>query len=167
MKGPAPADMQAESTTTPWLADCVAAMPWQTPIWEPRSPKANADLLVGHPERWTDWGWRSTHEMTIAAKQIVQAFYGREPERAYFDGCSTGGEQALMEAQRFPDDYNGIVAGAPANNRTHLHMAILWNHAAGRRTPAGDIPKAKLPMITEALLNACAKAKAASHPTHS
>ena len=121
--------------------------------------KANADLLVGHPERWIDWGWRSTHEMTIAAKLIVQAFYGREPERAYFDGCSTGGEQALMEAQRFPDDYDGILAGAPANNRTHLHMAILWNYAAGRRTPTGDIPKAKLPMITEALLNACTEAK--------
>ena len=121
---------------------------------------SNADLLVDHPERWADWGWRSTHEMTVAAKQFVEAFYDREPERAYFDGCSTGGEQALMEAQRFPDDYEGIVAGAPANNRTHLHMAILWNYAAGSRTPADNIPKAKLPMITEALLNACPKAKA-------
>ncbi len=121
---------------------------------------ANADLLVGHPERWADWGWRSTHEMTVAAKQIVEAFYGREPEHAYFNGCSTGGQQALMEAQRFPDDYDGIVAGAPANNRTRLHMAILWSYAAGERAPASYIPPAKLPMITEALLNACTKAKA-------
>ena len=121
---------------------------------------ASADALVGHPERWADWGWRSTHEMTVAAKLIVQAFYGREPEHAYFNGCSTGGEQALMEAQRFPDDYDGIVAGAPANNRTRLHMAILWNYAAGDRTPADNIPAAKLPVITEALLNACTAAKA-------
>lgn len=69
--------------------------------------------------------------MTDAAKQIIRAYYGHAPTYSYFVGCSTGGEQGLMEAQRFPDDYDGIVAGAPANTRTHLHMDILWNSAAG------------------------------------
>jgi feruloyl esterase len=98
--------------------------------------------------------------MTVAAKQIIQAYYGRKPDLSYFSGCSTGGEQALMEAQRFPDDYDGIVAGAPANNRTHLNMGILWSFAAGERSPADYIPAAKLPVITEAILNACTGAKA-------
>ncbi len=122
---------------------------------------ATADVFIGHPERWTDWGWRATHEMTIAAKQIVLAYYGREPEHSYFSGCSTGGEQALMEAQRFPDDYDGIVAGAPANNRTGLHIGILWSFAAAERASADYIPAEKLPAITQALMNACFEAKAA------
>ncbi|MGD0232423.1 MAG: tannase/feruloyl esterase family alpha/beta hydrolase [Syntrophorhabdales bacterium] len=119
------------------------------------------DVFIGRPERWADWGWRSTHEMTVAAKQIILAYYGRQPERAYFDGCSTGGEQALMEAQRFPDDYDGIVAGAPANNRTRLSIGMLWSFASSERTPANNIPAAKLRTITEAILNACTSAKAA------
>jgi feruloyl esterase len=119
----------------------------------------NGDSLIGHPERWADWGWRATHEMTVAAKEIIRAYYGREPERSYFYGCSTGGEQAMMEAQRFPDDYDGIVAGAAANNRTRLHMEIFWAYAAGARNPSDRIPAAKLPLITDAVLNACPKAK--------
>lgn len=125
----------------------------------------SGDGLIGHPERWADWGWRATHEMTIAAKEIVRAYYGREPERSYFYGCSTGGEQALMEAQRFPDDYDGIVAGAAANNRTRLHMEIFWAYAAGARNLADYIPAAKLPLITDAVLNACPKAKAVATDT--
>jgi feruloyl esterase len=125
----------------------------------------NADGLIGHPERWADWGWRATHEMTVAAKEIIHAYYGRAPERSYFYGCSTGGEQAMMEAQRFPDDYDGIVAGAAANNRTRLHMEIFWAYATGARSPADRIPADKLPLITDAVLNACPKAKAAATDT--
>jgi feruloyl esterase len=80
------------------------------------SPEANA--VVGHPERWADFGYRSTHQMTVVSKQILQAYYNKPQSHAYFVGCSTGGGQGLMEAQRFPSDYNGIIAGAPANNRT-------------------------------------------------
>lgn len=124
------------------------------------STMENGDPLIGHPERWTDWGWRATHVMTEAAQQIVRAYFGRPAKYSYFVGCSTGGEQALMEAQRFPDDYTGIIAGAPANNRTHLHMDILWNSAAEMSDLSGYIPKAKLPLITRAALDACAKERA-------
>jgi feruloyl esterase len=73
----------------------------------------SADDLVGHPVKWRDWGFRAAHLMTAAGKAIAQAFYGKAPAHAYFSGCSTGGQQALIEAQLYPTDYDGIVAGAP------------------------------------------------------
>jgi feruloyl esterase len=86
------------------------------------------DKAIHQPDRWADFGHRATHLMTEVGKQIVTAYYGKAPHHAYFWGCSTGGQQALMEAQRYPLDYNGIIAGAPANNRTHLHMQLLYNY---------------------------------------
>jgi feruloyl esterase len=120
----------------------------------------DADALIGHPEKWLDWGTRSTHEMTLAAKKIVAAFYASAPRHSYFVGCSTGGEQGLMEAQRFPDDYDGIVAGAPANNRTHLHIEILWDSVVSTRDAGSTIPPDKLSLITHAALKACPESKA-------
>lgn len=119
-----------------------------------------ADDLVGHPERWRDWGSRSTHEMTVAAKQIIRMFYGKEPALAFYLGCSTGGQQGLVEAQRFPDDYDGIAAGGPANNRTRLHMDFIWNYAAAEEKPDSRIPAEKLALMSNAMLNACAAQKA-------
>src|ERR1700749_524224 len=81
--------------------------------------------LFGHPERIKDFGYRAIHLMTVRGKGIADAYAQRRAKKAYFAGCSTGGQNALMEAQRFPNDYNGIPAGAPAFNRTHLHMAGL------------------------------------------
>ena len=94
-------------------------------------PAAPSTGLFGHPERIKDFGFRAIHLMTVRGKEIANAFYGQNAHKAYFAGCSTGGQNALMEAQRFPDDYDGILAGAPAFNRTHLHMAGL----SGGRTP--------------------------------
>jgi hypothetical protein len=74
--------------------------------------------LIGRPEQWKDWGYRATNLMTVAAKAIIKAYYGRAPARSYFFGCSTGGQQGLMEAQRYFADYDGIIAGAPGHNRT-------------------------------------------------
>jgi feruloyl esterase len=122
-------------------------------------PGQNADDLVGHPERWRDWGSRSTHEMTVAAKQIIRAFYGKEARFSYFVGCSTGGQQGLVEAQRFPDDYDGIVAGGPANNRTRLHMGFVWDFAAAEDKPGSYIPAEKLALMSNAILSACAAQK--------
>ena len=112
--------------------------------------------IIGHPERWIDWGYRSTHLMTVAAKRVVQAFYGNAAAYSYFAGCSTGGGQALHEAQQFPDDYDGILAGAPAENRTHLHTEIIWPYLVSHRTPDSLIPPDKTQLITNAVLAACA-----------
>lgn len=87
----------------------------------------NAESGIGNREVWKDFGFRATHLMTVSAKQILKAFYGREPRFSYFNGGSTGGQQALQEAQRYPEDYDGIVANIPAHCRTPLHAYFLWN----------------------------------------
>jgi feruloyl esterase len=91
--------------------------------------------------------------MTVHAKAIVQAFYGNPPKRSYWNGCSTGGRQGLKEAQMFPDDYDGIIAGAPAN-RTAIS---LWIAHAVLKDPASYIPPSKYPIIHRAALDACDK----------
>ena len=78
--------------------------------------QADASFAVGHPEKLVDFAWRAVHEMTVKSKAIVAAHYSQPRSRSYWVGCSSGGRQGLKEAQRFPDDYDGISAGAPANN---------------------------------------------------
>ena len=111
----------------------------------------SGSFVLGHPEKLIDFSWRSEHEMTVKAKQIVKAFYGSTPRFTYWNGCSTGGRQGLKEAQKFPDDFDGIVAGAPAN-RTAM---ALWVAHAVLKDPASNIPSSKYPMIHQAVLAAC------------
>ena len=115
---------------------------------------SDASWALGHPEKVIDFGWRAIHEMTLQAKAIIQEFFGESPKRSYFSSCSTGGREALMEAQRFPTDYDGIIAGAPANYWTRLLTAGAMMHAI---TLKGDgyIPATKLPAINAAVLAAC------------
>ncbi|HEY7171765.1 MAG TPA: tannase/feruloyl esterase family alpha/beta hydrolase [Vicinamibacterales bacterium] len=110
---------------------------------------------MNHPEKITDWASRSTHLMTEAAKSIVTAFYDAAPRYSYFSGCSTGGHQGLSEAQRYPADYDGILAGAHGANRTHLHASFLWTYAAARKDPASTLPSAKLTLLHDAVMSAC------------
>lgn len=98
----------------------------------------NADSGVGNREVWKDFGFRATHLMTVAAKQAVKAYYGRDPQYAYFSGGSTGGQQALQEAQRYPEDYDGIIANIPAHCRTPLHAYFLWNAQILAKRPFTD-----------------------------
>src|SRR4051812_12004204 len=114
-----------------------------------------ANWAIGHPEKLIDFGYRAVHETAVQSKAIIRAFYGRDPERSYFDGCSDGGREALMEAQRFPEDFVGILAGAPANNWSHLFTAFVWNERALLATPESAIPPAKLPVIQRAVMAAC------------
>jgi feruloyl esterase len=95
----------------------------------------NADSGVGNPEVWKDFGFRATHLMTRAAKQVITAYYGKGPDYSYFNGGSTGGQQALQEAQRYPEDYDGIVAAIPAHCRTPLHAYFLWNDQILKKQP--------------------------------
>ena len=114
----------------------------------------DASWALGHPEKVVDFGWRAIHEMTVKAKAIIQDYYGSGPKQSYFSSCSDGGREALMEAQRFPTDYDGIIAGAPANYWTRLLTASMLMQAV---TLAGDgyIPPSKLPSITARVMDAC------------
>lgn len=85
------------------------------------------DSGIGNQEVWKDFGYRATHLMSVTAKQVIKEFYGKEPVVSYFIGGSTGGQQGLQEAQRYPEDYDGIVANVPAHCRTPLHAYFLWN----------------------------------------
>lgn len=118
---------------------------------------ADARWALGHPEKIADFGYRAVHEMTESAKAAIQAFYRSAPHYSYFASCSDGGREALMEAQRYPDDYNGILAGAPANFWTHLLTDALWNAQALTLDAASYIPSTKLPAIAQAVNDACDK----------
>ena len=115
----------------------------------------DAKWALGHHEKVVDFGYRAVHETTEAAKAVIAAFYGDGPKKSYFSSCSNGGREALMEAQRYPADYDGIVAGAPANNWTHLVSSGTWESQALVSDPASYIPSAKLPAIEAAALSAC------------
>ena len=107
---------------------------------------------VGHPEKLRDYAWRAVHELTVTGQAITASRYAREPEKSYFVGCSTGGRQGLMEAQRFPEDYDAIIAGAPAANWSPLmalSIVIQTNLGAGKLNPA------KLGLLKEAAIGSC------------
>jgi feruloyl esterase len=106
-------------------------------------------------EQLIDFAYRSQHETAVRAKALVAAFYGKPAVRAYFIGCSSGGYQGLMEAQRFPDDYDGIVAGAPANNWTRLMAGDFDGILAVLKEPAGNLPPPALGLLHRGALAAC------------
>ena len=115
----------------------------------------DASWAYHHPEKITDFGYRAVHLTALRSKAIVKAFYDRPQSKAYFDSCSDGGREALMEAQRFPEDYDGILAGAPANNWSHMLAGGLAGAQALTRDPAAYISSKKLPAINRASLAAC------------
>jgi feruloyl esterase len=114
-----------------------------------------ASFALGHPEKLIDFGYRSVHLMSVDAKAIITNFYGKPIRHSYWNGCSTGGKQGLTEAQRYPDDYNGIVAGAPANFFTHLMFGNIWPAIATLKDPAAKIPDEKYVAIHRAVMKAC------------
>jgi feruloyl esterase len=111
--------------------------------------------MLHNPDIWADFAYRSIHMTTLAAKAVLQAFYGDAPRYSYFVGCSDGGYQALMEAQRYPTDYDGIVAGNPGNYPTRSCAGEVYRSYLTNRSPENVIPKEKLPAIQQAALNAC------------
>jgi feruloyl esterase len=113
------------------------------------------EFALGHPEKLTDFAWRAVHEMTVQAKAIVAEYYGSGPRLSYWSGCSSGGKQGLKEAQKFSADYDGIVAGAPANFWTHLSAGLIAIAQATLKDPASSIPPAKYAVINKAVLDAC------------
>jgi feruloyl esterase len=115
----------------------------------------NALFAIDHPEKLVDFAYRAVHETTVQAKALINAYYGRAPRFSYWNGCSTGGRQGLMSAQRYPEDFDAILAGAPANYQTHLHAWDLSVSVPVLKDKAGAVPAAKLALVTNAAVAAC------------
>jgi hypothetical protein len=102
-----------------------------------------------------DYAYRSVHLMSVIGKQLIQAFYGASPSYSYFNGCSTGGRQGLAMAQRYPEDYDGILSGAPAINFDRFQAAMIWPSMVSLLENGGAVPRAKFNLATSAAVTAC------------
>ena len=115
----------------------------------------NALFAIDHPEKVVDFAYRAVHEMAVQSKAIINRYYNRPARLSYWNGCSTGGRQGLMAAQKYPEDFDAIVAGAPANFQTHLHAWDLSVSVPIAKNPASALPAAKLQLVNTAVVNAC------------
>jgi feruloyl esterase len=110
---------------------------------------------IGHPEKMVDFAYRSTHEMTLKAKQLAKAFYDKGPQRSYFSSCSTGGRMAVMEAQRYPEDYDGIVAGALANRHIRMWAAGIASSVELLKHPEEALSKEQAALVNDLVTKTC------------
>jgi feruloyl esterase len=119
---------------------------------------AGFEWAIGHPEKWADWGYRAVHEMVVLTKTMAEKYYGRPIQYSYWNSCHNGGNQGLNEAQRYPDDFDGIVASDPAFWISHLQpgsLYISWVALKDGVDGPGYIPPAKLAVLNRAALDAC------------
>jgi feruloyl esterase len=116
------------------------------------------EWAIGHPEKWADWGHRAVHEMVVVTKTLADAYYGKPIQYSYWNSCHNGGNQGLNEAQRYPEDFDGIIAEDPAFYITHLQpgsLYISWVALKDGVDGPGYIPVEKLAIINRAALDAC------------
>jgi feruloyl esterase len=115
----------------------------------------NADFALGHPEKLIDLAYRSIHETTVKAKTVINENYGMPARYSYYNGCSQGGRQGLAAAQKYPEDFDGIIAGAASWNQMRAHGAREALNLLVNKDQDSLIPRSKYEMIHEAVLNAC------------
>jgi feruloyl esterase len=115
----------------------------------------NGMFALGHPEKIVDFGYRAVHETVVKSKAIVAAYYGKGSKFSYWNGCSTGGRQALVEVTRYPEDFDGVVAGAPANPHLHLHASSVERAMEEMKVPQGALTPAKVETLHKAVLAQC------------
>jgi feruloyl esterase len=131
---------------------------WATAATDTGHTDDTAKWAPGHPEKWADWGYRAVHEMTVTAKTLIENYYSKPPQHSYWNSCHNGGNQGLNEAQRYPGDYDGIVAGDPAFYISHLQpgsLYVSWLALKDGVDGPGYIPTKKLAVINKAALAAC------------
>src|SRR5258705_1280908 len=115
----------------------------------------SASFALGHPEKVIDFGWRAVHEMTVTSKKIIAAYYDAAPKFSYWNGCSAGGRQAMKEAQRFPADFDGIVAGAPGLDWTGRAAQAMRIAKALEQSEAARLSPAQTRLVHRVVLDAC------------
>ena len=111
-------------------------------------------FALGHPEKITDFAYRAMHDTVVKAKLITAAFYGRGPKYSYYNGCSTGGRQGLIEITKFPDDFDAASVGAPANPHVHLHAAGVERSLELMKNNA-PLTEAKVETLHKAVMDSC------------
>ena len=116
---------------------------------------AKSDYAPGHPEKVIDSGWRARHLEAERSKQLIRLFYDKPAKHSYTNSCSHGGLQALMEAQRFPEDFDGMIVGAPVHDLTHLMVAAVWNEQALWKVPGAYLSASKRSALQAATLASC------------
>ncbi|MGB6487415.1 MAG: tannase/feruloyl esterase family alpha/beta hydrolase [Steroidobacteraceae bacterium] len=114
-----------------------------------------ARWAYGHQQKLIDWAYRANHLTTLFAKEMIGAYYGSGPRRSYFQGCSDGGHEALMEASRYPADYDAVIAGAPASPWTRTMTEFIWNYQALNGAPSAELTDSDLKLIHSAVLARC------------
>jgi len=115
----------------------------------------NGMFALGHPEKIVDFGYRAVHDTVVRSKAIVAAYYGKGPKYSYWNGCSTGGRQALVEVTRYPDDFDAVAAGAPANPHIHLHASSVERAMEAMKDPGGALSPAKIQTLHNAVMAQC------------
>ncbi|WP_408872145.1 tannase/feruloyl esterase family alpha/beta hydrolase [Gluconobacter sp. Dm-62] len=112
-------------------------------------------FTLGHPEKLVDYAYRADHLMTLTAKQLIRQFYGKDASHAYWIGCSLGGLKGLIEARRYPQDYDGVVAGAPPNPIVNFNAEQLWAGWMSYHDPALRVGRGKFQLLNRAVMKAC------------
>jgi feruloyl esterase len=115
----------------------------------------SGSFALGHPEKAVDFGYRAMHEMAVQSKAMITAFYKRAPQFSYYNGCSTGGRQGLMEAQRYPEDFDAMIVGAPVYNHIRLHASQMARQVEMLKDESRIVPREKITLLTNAVLAAC------------
>lgn len=110
---------------------------------------------IGHPEKVVDFAYRAVHLTSERSKEVIKAFYAKEQKYSYFSGCSEGGREGLMEAQRYPEDFDGIISGNPGHVWNHLFFSGIWNNRAFQSDAASYVPPAKLALVEKAAVEMC------------
>ncbi len=142
------------SITEATLAGALA-LGYATAMTDTGHEGGSASFALNHPEKQIDFGYRAVHELAVQSKAIIAAFYGQAPKYSYWNGCSAGGKQGLKEAQMFPQDFDGIIAGTPVSDWVGRSVGAVWFGQATHETDGSAIPQAKLAAIHKAALDAC------------
>ena len=115
----------------------------------------NGMFALGHPEKIVDFAYRAVHDLTVKSKQLIATYYARPAQFSYFKGCSTGGRQAVMAAQKYPEDYDGIIGGALANRHIHMHTAGFARNVTMARNPDWALSEEKAKVVSAAVMKKC------------
>ncbi len=125
-----------------------SALGYATAMTDTGHEGGSASFALGHPEKLIDFGYRAVHELAVKSKAIIAAYYGQAPKYSYWNGCSAGGKQGLKEAQMFPGDFDGIVAGTPVSDWVGRALGAVWMGQATHETRASAIPPRNMPPFT-------------------